>query len=104
MSAAGSPRFEKPVDHGEAYRSQCEEVNPPASFGKEGLLQLHAQHAGNLAHPDGIHNRSSAVWDRRLNVVSRIPLADARGSPTLILSRDREGAVVKYNARQPTRV
>jgi hypothetical protein len=28
---------------------------------------------------------------------SRVPLANARGSEALILSRDREGAVVKHD-------
>jgi hypothetical protein len=42
------------------------------------------------------------IPDRRLTLIrpsllSRIPLAGARGSEPLILSRDREGAVVNSN-------
>jgi len=38
------------------------------------------------------------------SVVSRIPLANARGSQSPILSRDREGAVLKSYAENPTSI
>jgi hypothetical protein len=39
----------------------------------------------------------------RSNVMSRIPLANTRGSEALILSRAREEAVVKSKARRDTK-